>query len=220
LPENALSRAKALLIFLTLSLLAGAAFIYSGLFDPAADAPHSRPVYWVMENLRHRGIETRVSDIQVPDLSDAALIRAGAGNYDAMCAGCHLKPGLADSEMHRGLYPKPPALATMARPTRPDHAFWIVKHGIKASGMPAWGKSMDDQTIWGMVAFLQNLPNLTPEAYHEAVEQSEGHSHGTGSADMNMSGMGHQGDVPSGTDAPAPPPATEAPHDDGHAHEH
>lgn len=169
---------KTLLFFLVLSLLAGAAFVFSGLFNPAADAPHSQPVYWVMENLRHRGIESRVGDIQVPDLTDAALIRAGAGNYDAMCAACHLKPGVTDSEMHRGLYPQPPAIATMARPTRPDHAFWIIKHGVKASGMPAWGKSMDDQTIWGVVAFLQNIPRLTPEAYHEAVEQSEGHLHG------------------------------------------
>jgi len=165
------------MIFLTLSLLAGSAFIYSGLFDPAADAPHSRPVYWVMENLRHRGIERRVRDIQVANLSDEALISTGAGNYAAMCAGCHLEPGVTDSEMHRGLYPQPPALATMRRPTKPDHAFWIVKHGIKASGMPAWGKSMDDKAIWGIVAFLQNLPNLTAEDYHEAVEHSEGHSH-------------------------------------------
>lgn len=209
--------AKILLIALTLSLLAAAAFVYSGLFDPAADAPHSQPVYWVMENLRHRGIETRVGGIQVPDLTDGALIRAGAGNYDAMCVGCHLKPGVTDSEMHRGLYPQPPALASMSRPTRPDHAYWIIKHGIKASGMPAWGKSMDDQTIWGMVAFLQTMPNLTSEVYHEAVAQSEGHSHG---ADMNMSTMDQENDIPGGADVPAPPPAMEATHDDSHMHEH
>lgn len=211
-----MSLARTLLIVLMLSLLAASAFVYSGLFDPAADAPHSRPVYWVMQNLRHRGIETRVSGIQVPDLTDEALIRAGAGNYDAMCVGCHLKPGVTDSEMHRGLYPQPPALASMSRPTRPDHAYWIIKHGIKASGMPAWGKSMDDQAIWGMVAFLQSISKLTPEAYHEAVEQSEGHSHGT---DMTMSTMDHEDDIPGGTNLPAPPPAMKAPHDDGHMHE-
>lgn len=43
--------------------------------------------------------------------------------------------------------------------------------------MPAWGRSMDDQAIWSLVAFLQRLPQLTPEAYQAAVEQSEGHSH-------------------------------------------
>jgi len=165
-------------IVVWLALLTGVGFLYSGLFDPAADAPHSRPVYWLMENIRHRGIESRVSGIKVPDLQNPELIRSGAGNYNAMCTSCHLKPGVADSEMHRGLYPQPPALAVVAPITPPEHAFWIIKHGIKASGMPAWGKSMDDQAIWGMVAFLQQLPTLTPEAYHEAVEQSAGHSHG------------------------------------------
>jgi hypothetical protein len=83
--------------------------------------------------------------------------------------------------------------------------------------MPAWGKSMDDQTIWGMVAFLQTMPNLTSEVYHEAVAQSEGHSHG---ADMNMSTMDQENDIPGGADVPAPPPAMEATHDDSHMHEH
>ena len=170
--------ARATVVVVVLALLAGVGFVYSGQFDPAADAPHSRPVYWLMESLRHRGIESRVRDIEVPDLADTQLIRSGAGNYNAMCTGCHLKPGLADSEMHRGLYPQPPALAVLTPTTPPDHAFWIIKHGIKASGMPAWGKSMDDQSIWGLVAFLQQLPALTPDNYHEAVEQSEGHMHG------------------------------------------
>ena len=165
-------------ILVLLSLLAGAAFVYSGAFDPAADAPHSQPVHWLLENLRHRGIGRRVGGLQVPDLTDPQRISSGAGNYNAMCAGCHLQPGVTDSEMHRGLYPQPPALAVMARRTPPDHAFWIIKHGIKASGMPAWGKSMDDQAIWGLVAFLQQLPTLSADDYHETVEHSSGHAHG------------------------------------------
>ena len=177
---------KTAALLLMLGLLAGLAFVYSGMFDPAADAPHSRPVFWLLENLRHRGIESRVSGLTVPDLADPALIRSGAGNYDAMCAGCHLKPGVTDSELHRGLYPQPPALATMSRPAMADHAFWIIKHGIKASGMPAWGKSMDDHAIWGLVAFLQQLPKLTAGDYHEAVEHSGGHSHGPGDSHADM----------------------------------
>lgn len=167
----------ATLLGLLLVSMTGIAFTYSGLVDPGADQPHSRPIHWLAENLRRRGIDKRAKDIQAPDLADPALIRAGAGNYEAMCATCHLKPSVSDSEMHRGLYPQPPALGTTSRPTTPEHAFWIIKHGIKASGMPAWGRSMDDQTIWGLVAFLQRLPQLTPEAYEAAVEQSEGHSH-------------------------------------------
>jgi mono/diheme cytochrome c family protein len=43
--------------------------------------------------------------------------------------------------------------------------FWVIKHGIKASGMAAWGKTHDDQRIWAMVAFIKQLPTLTPEQY-------------------------------------------------------
>jgi mono/diheme cytochrome c family protein len=219
-PEKLMKFLRTTAILLALVLVTGIAFTCSGLFDPAADAPHSRPVYWVMENLRHRGIESRMSGIQSPDLKDPTLIRAGAGNYDAMCTDCHLKPGTTDSEMHRGLYPQPPALATMARPTLPDHAFWIIKHGIKASGMPAWGRSMDDQTIWGMVAFLQQLPTLTPEDYHEAVEQSEGHSHGAGEAVMNMSDINDPDEISGGSGSLAPSAAAGTHRDDDHDHQH
>ena len=62
----------------------------------------------------------------------------------------------------------------------PSHHFWVIKHGIKASGMPAWGKSMGDEYIWGMVAFLQQLPKLDAAQYKALVASSGGHSHGGG----------------------------------------
>ena len=136
----------------------------------------------------------------MPDLTDPLLIRSGAGNYSAMCAGCHLHPGVADSEMHRGLYPQPPELAAMTRRTPPEHAFWIIKHGIKASGMPAWGKSMDDRAIWGLVAFLQRLPTLSADDYHEAVEHSGGHAHGAAES------AGHNDEHEHGSGASQGPP--------------
>jgi mono/diheme cytochrome c family protein len=52
-----------------------------------------------------------------------------------------------------GLYPAPPNLTITT--VDAAHAFWVIKHGIKASGMPAWGKSMEDAYIWNMAAFLQ-----------------------------------------------------------------
>ena len=210
---------RATLILLITLLVSGVLSVYSGLFDPAADAPHSRPVYWVMETLRHRGIERRVRDIQAPDLADPALIRAGAGNYDAMCTTCHLKPGVTDSELYRGLYPQPPALATMPRPTVPEHAFWIIKHGIKASGMPAWGKSMDDKSIWGMVAFLQRMRELTPETYQDLVEQSEGHSHAGGDSGEPR-GMPERSAPSTGTGSPEAPGQPAAQHDHEHERPH
>jgi len=168
----------ALLVAIAAVLATG--FLWSGLYDVGADDPHLPPVHAALETLRDRSIAVRTRDLVVPDLSDPAMIRQGAGNYEAMCSGCHLAPGVASSELSRGLYPAPPAFARGALAS-PARQFWVIRHGIKASAMPAWGKSMDDKAIWSLVAFVQRLPSLDAARYHELVESSEGHSHGPGS---------------------------------------
>ena len=114
-----------------------------------------------------------------PDLASAERVRRGAGNYDAMCTGCHLKPGMEDSEIRKGLYPQPPNLAKGAEAQGdPARRFWTIKHGLKMTAMPAWSKSgVDDDTIWDMVALLQRMPSLSPGEYEGLVETSEGHTH-------------------------------------------
>ena len=161
---------------------AGALFVYSGLFDISADTPHSPLVHRLIETTREQAIERRTRDVAVPaNLSDAERVRRGAGNYAAMCMECHLAPGKADSEIRMGLYPAPPDLARPARTPENVAArqFWIIKHGIKATGMPAWSKGgIEDEAIWDMVAFLQRMPALSPAQYLALVESSDGHSHG------------------------------------------
>jgi hypothetical protein len=150
-----------------------------------------------------------------------------------MCTGCHLAPGMAPTELSKGLYPAPPALAR-ATGGNPSHHFWVIKHGVKASGMPAWGGSMDDEYIWGLVAFLQVLPTLTPAQYQAMVASSGGHAHGGG--ETMPHGLPAQHHAPAEVDVPATsnaiehrhadgtveshpaPPAAKA--DDGHDHEH
>jgi len=153
------------------------ALIWSGAYNIAADEPHWRLTERVMETLRDRSVAVRASSIVAPNLTDESLIRAGAGNYDAMCTGCHLQPGIEQSEVSVGLYPSPPNL-TRRRMDDAARAFWVIKHGIKLSGMPAWGRSMEDEHIWGMVAFLRELHDMAPKRYRELVETSGGHSHG------------------------------------------
>lgn len=168
--------------------LAGAAVavvVQTGLVDVSADTPHSPLVFQLIDYARERAIARRLAAIQPPaDLADAGRVRRGAGNYDAMCAGCHLAPGVDNSEIRQGLYPTPPNL------TRPADAqesgelaaarqFWIIKHGLKASGMPAWSKGgMEDAALWDLVAFLRVLPTLSAAQYRAVVAASEGHSHG------------------------------------------
>jgi mono/diheme cytochrome c family protein len=152
-------------------LAAGASlFVYSGLYNIGADDHHTKPVFAMLQTLRNRSIHVRSENLKVPKLDDPQLILKGAGQYAAMCTGCHLAPGKPDSEIRPGLYPQPPNLS-QAR-LDPKDEFWVIKHGLKMSAMPAWGLSHDDATIWSMVAFLQKLPDMTPAQYKDMVAKA------------------------------------------------
>lgn len=170
---------KSLVITAVIVLVGGGLFLYSGLYPMGADVPHNRVTYWLLETLRERSVARAANDIDIPDdLNVSKRLLAGGADYNDMCAGCHLKPGRSESDFTLGLYPAPPNLALPGDEHEHEHAngsgnsnaatkrqFWIIKHGIKASGMPAWGPLHSDERIWNMVAFLQRLPELSADEY-------------------------------------------------------
>ncbi len=174
-----------------LILMGSVAYVYMGGYDVGADVPHAKPVVWLLDTIRERSIAARARNVAVPALDDPALIAMGARHYDAMCAGCHLAPGVADSELRVGLYPRPPDLSVGTR--EPPKSFWIIKHGIKMTAMPAWGQSHDDHAIWGLVAFLEALPGFSPQQYERLTRVGEGvhdhrsdeHGHAIGDSDAH-----------------------------------
>jgi mono/diheme cytochrome c family protein len=145
-------------------------FVYSGIYNIGADDHHSKLVFKVIKTLRDRSIEFRSAKLKVPKLDDPDLVLKGAGHYAAMCTQCHLAPGTNESEVRVGMYPQPPNLSQIH--VEPKEAFWVIKHGIKMSAMPAWGGSHDDPTIWSMVAFLRKLPDMSPEQYKAIVAKA------------------------------------------------
>lgn len=157
-----------------LLIVAGAMGLMLGVYNVAADAPHSGLAQLAFAYGRERSINVRAANISVPPLSKPEMISEGAEHYAGMCTGCHLAPGMPENEMRPGMNPRPPALAT--RPAEsPAEQFWIVKHGIKMTGMPAWGMTHSDAEIWNIVAFLQQLPKLSPSAYRAMVRRAEAH---------------------------------------------
>jgi mono/diheme cytochrome c family protein len=164
-------------------LAAGAwVFVYEGAYDVGADQPHWRLTARVLGVIRDRSIAVRASGLAVPDLADPDLIALGAEHYAEMCTGCHLTPGAPDTELRRGLNPQPPRLALPGTRT-PAEAFWIIKHGIRMTGMPAWGATHDDRAIWGLVAFTRKLPTLDAAAYSKLTGAAEHESHDHDQAD-------------------------------------
>ena len=155
------------MVAVALIAVAGAAvFVSSGVYNIAADDHHTRVVLALIEQLRDRSIAARARSIEVPDLQDSARILAGAARYAALCVGCHLAPGVNKSPIRAGLYPHPPNLAEEGtREVR--ETFWTVKHGIKMSAMPAWGKSLDDAAVWDIVAFVRQMPSMSPQTYQQ-----------------------------------------------------
>ncbi len=210
------------MLALLLLLAAGAIFVWSGAYNVAADKPHTRLVHQLLQALRQRSVVARADELAVPDLSEQARIVQGSGNYDAMCKGCHLAPGMDDTELSRGLNPPPPRLSRST--VDAASAFWVIKHGIKATGMPAWGESMQDVYIWNMVAFIQQLPTMDADTYRAMVASSGGHQHGGGESIEYVQTPGaaakespemieHRHADGTVESHPAPP-------DDGHDHEH
>jgi mono/diheme cytochrome c family protein len=183
---------KILLVLGVLGVIGAALLVWSGKYHVGADEPHWPLTYAVLEFARERSIDTHSAGIEVPDLSDPELIRNGAGNYSAMCVSCHLSPGAEETELSAGLYPRPTRWDALGK-LEPRKAFWTIKHGVKASGMPAWGLSMEDRYVWGMVAFMQQFSTLSEAEYRSQVAASGGHAHGGGETEVGgHDARGHQ----------------------------
>lgn len=170
---------KHIVITVFIAMILAIAFIYSGVYPIGADNKHHALTFWMLGTLRTKSIARAAKDIDVPPLKDAQLLLSGGADYNDMCAGCHLTPGQIENDMTLGLYPTPPNLTLTADKHDHDHGegshddpnviarqqFWVIKHGIMASGMAAFGPTHSDERIWAMVAFLQKLPKLTPQQY-------------------------------------------------------
>ncbi len=196
---------KTLIAVLTVAIaavLGAIGFAYSGIYDVGADSPHGGLTAWLLSTTSHASIERRAADVAVPDLDDPELLREGVSDFDAMCAGCHGAPGRKPGAVGAGLNPKPPDLARSAEHMTPAELFWVTKHGIRMTGMPAWGVTHDDQALWPVVAFMLRLPELDTEGYQSLLASAAGSGHhASGASGHHHGGQNdghHQGDPDGG----------------------
>lgn len=163
-----LFRRLALGIVLVLMMLGvGALAITSaGLVSISASSGHWPVTSWFLHYSMRRAVSTQSLGIKVPkDLTDPALIVKGAGHYETGCLACHGAPGRSQSLIVQQMTPEPPYLPPRIEHWEPEELFWIVRHGIKFTAMPAWPALKRDDEVWAMVAFLTQLPDMSPERY-------------------------------------------------------
>ena len=211
-----------LLLAALLLVVAAAALIYSGAYDVSASTPHGAFSRWLMETAMRSSVARQADGIEVPQLDDPSLTLAGINDFEEMCVQCHGAPGKEPGAVGQGLNPPAPDLAESAGEMSAAELLWVTKHGIRMTGMPAWGRTHADDALWPVVALMTVLPGLDAEAYEELLNRAEGMGHhANGSAD-NRHVHGH--DDPQNTRRPGGEAAgseesEEAEHDHD-AHEH
>lgn len=158
---------KGLLGFAVIALIAGVVVMFSGVINVAATNPHNPLTAFILGTTMDNSVRFHAKGITAPPLDDAQMVMDGFRHYRKMCVGCHLAPGINSTEIRKGLMPEPPKLQKAVEEWKPAELFWVIKNGVKMTGMPAWGPSHSDQKIWGIVAFLEKLPHMTAEQYKE-----------------------------------------------------
>ena len=213
---------KVALFVLVTSAILTVGFAWSGLYDVSASSPHSGIVDWLLSTTSDASVKRRSRGIQVPDLGNDAIALAGVNDFDAMCTGCHGAPGQEPEAIGQGLNPSAPDLAEAATELTPAELFWITKHGIKMTGMPAWGATHDDDALWPVVAFITTLPELDAESYQAMLARAGGMGHHA--ADDDDAGHEEEGAVVDdhSTHPHDPPEAaiSQEPEEDHSTHQH
>lgn len=147
-------------------------FVVSGVYNVAATAPHFLITERVITLALRRSVAVRSSGRDVPDLTGDGLVRLGANHFQIGCAPCHGSPATSADAVVRRMYPVPPRLRDVAQKWSTEELFWIVKHGIKMTGMPAWAGDDRDDEVWPVVAFLERLPALEGEQYRSLTQDA------------------------------------------------
>jgi mono/diheme cytochrome c family protein len=129
---------------------------------------------------RDRSVEKGASTEKDPYIGNPAAIATGFDHYRENCVICHGAPGVAGAELSKGINPPAPPLGNGENGTPDGELFWVIKHGIRMTAMPAFGPTHTDEEIWKIVAFIRHLPDLTKEEQDSlrAVTGEEAHHRG------------------------------------------
>lgn len=94
------------------------------------------------------------------------VLEEAMGHFADHCATCHANDGSGDTSIGRSFYPKTPDMRASTTQSLSDgELFSIIEHGIRLTGMPAWGDGTPEgeRDSWGLVHFIRKLPSLTAE---------------------------------------------------------
>ncbi len=145
---------------------------YSGNYNVAATEEHSRLERWLLTTTMYNSVKAHAPSATATP-SPMPAPEAGLPAYREMCVHCHGAPGVEAAEWAQVMRPAPPDLSEAARGWDTRELHWILQHGIKMSGMPAFGPTHSDDELWELAAFVASLPETTPREYERMTARVE-----------------------------------------------
>ncbi len=173
-------------VALTLAVLLIGAYLLvrSGLIPANADAKPGRVETWMAHTSLNATLRRDAPKGQNPVALTEQNLFNGVHLFAQNCAICHgsAKGVASASPIAKGLYQKPPQLATEGVEDDPEGvSFWKIKHGIRLTGMPSFGDSLSDRQIWTLALFLKHMDKLPP-----AVQQAWQHVRNWPATSVNL----------------------------------
>jgi mono/diheme cytochrome c family protein len=150
-----------------IAVLLGLTITYSGAYNVAADVPDPAIMQWLLSTNMQRSVVRHAQSVSAPAQLSEQQVRNGIAIYKETCIYCHGAPGQDPGDIGKGLNPEPPYLPDTVARWSSAQLFWIIKNGIKMTGMASYGAVHKDDEIWSLVAFVQRLPNMTQEQYKQ-----------------------------------------------------
>lgn len=138
-------------------------FFFGGFFNIAATEEDPGIVNWALVKVRMASIARHASGSPAINLDDPTIVQAGARAFAAHgCVNCHGAPGMPWQKFSEGLRPDPPDLNEVGPQREPGQLFWVIKNGIKMTGMASFQLAgVEDKEIWSIVAFVKKLPKVS-----------------------------------------------------------
>jgi mono/diheme cytochrome c family protein len=140
-------------------------YVKSGVYNVAAAKPHTKFTEWLTHETMIHSVRSHAKGIVAPATVTADQVMRGFCSYETHCVACHGAAAVARQHWISGMEPQPPYLLDATHIWKPRELFWIVKNGIKMTGMPSWRDSLTDDQIWDVVAWLKASGELPPQTY-------------------------------------------------------
>lgn len=166
LPRRLVHWVGALVTFVVVGIVAALALSWSGIIPLTVHGNWPPFVATFLHSTYKSSVEFHGARVEeAPDLTQASLVDRGGGHFGTTCVTCHGGPGVAPNAIAENIEPRPPRLYDEPHRFSPGGHFWLIHEGLAMSGMPAWPAVDRTDEVWAMVAFVEELPEMSRETF-------------------------------------------------------